>query len=295
MLRGRNRLTFHAAPGQHLNAILSHAETRREDLPVAIVLGCHPALGIGALAKVPFDVDEYSCAGALLREPITLVKCVSADMEVPADAEIVLEGKVLLDAREPEGPYDEFTGYAMPADLQPVIEITAITHRENPIYQDIFGGSAEHLLMGAIPKEASLRVRLQGLHPAVRDVHYPNSGCGRVHAVISLGLHRVPEARRVLVSALTLDHFLKHVFVVDDDVDILRDEQVLHAVATCFQGDRDMIVLERMLGSSLDPSAHAGGIAAKVGFDCTRKKADFPPRNRLSDEILERMTPQFYL
>jgi 2,5-furandicarboxylate decarboxylase 1 len=278
-----------------LHTILHNAELRREEAEIAIIIGCHPALALGALAKVPFDVDEYSCAGALMQEPLPLVPCVSVNLEVPAFTEIILEGRVLLDAREAEGPYDEFTGYAMPADLQPVIEITAMTHRREAIYQDIFGGSREHLLMGAIPKEAMLLTKLRGSHPVASDVHYPLSGNGRVHAVVSLGPHPAGVARRVIVSALAADHFLKHVFVVNADVDIRSDEAVLWTMATCFQGDRDMIVLERMQGTSLDPSAQTGGVGTKVGFDCTRKKPDFPPRNRISAEILSRMNPASYV
>jgi 2,5-furandicarboxylate decarboxylase 1 len=196
--------------------------------------------------------------------------------------------------REPEGPYDEFTGFAMPQEMQTVIEITAITMRRDAIHQDIFGGGREHLLMGAVPKESTLEARLKGICPQVRAVHLPLSGCGRLHAVIALGPHHQAEVRRVILAAFAFDHFLKHVWIVDDDIDVRDDGQVLWAMSAMFQGHRDMIVVDQMLGSTLDPSSdHAVG--AKVGFDCTRKRADFPPRNKISPEIEAKMDPKHFL
>jgi UbiD family decarboxylase len=293
MVVGKNRFTFHAAPGLHLAAIMRKAEARGEALPVAIVLGVHPAFALGTLAKVPFGVDEYTCAGAMLGEPVKLVRCKTVPVEAPADAEIVIEGRVPPGVRELEGPYDEFTGFAQPADMQTAIEVTAITHRRDAIHQDIFGGGREHLLMGAVPKEATLEARLKAQHPAVTAVRLPLSGCGRLHAYAALGPHGPAEARRVILSLFSMDHFLKHVWVVDQDVDIRDDAQVLWAMSACIQGGRDTIVLERMLGSSLDPSAEKA-IGDKVGFDCTRKRADFPPRNHIDEAIVRRMDPTKY-
>jgi 2,5-furandicarboxylate decarboxylase 1 len=290
MVRGSNRFAFHPAPGLHLHKILLNATERREELPVAIILGYHPAFALGTLAKVPFGVDEYTCAGALLQTPVPLVRCETIPLEVPANAEIIIEGKVLLDVEELEGPYDEFTGYAMPAEKKPVIEVTAITHRREPIFQDVMGGGAEHLLMGSIPKTATVEARLRQAHPTLRAVHLPLSGCGRLHAVVSIGAHQPGEVERLLRSLFAMDHFLKHVWVVDEDVDVYSDREVLWAMSTTFQGHRDMITIAPAAGTDLDPSSDKG-VGCKAGFDCTRKKADFPPRNAISREVLDRMDP----
>jgi len=290
MLRGKNRFAFHPAPGLHLHKIWQNAVKRGEELPLAIILGYHPAFALGTLAKVPFGVDEYTCAGALLQEPVPLVRCETIALEVPANAEIIIEGKVLLGVTDLEGPYDEFTGFAMPAEQKPVIQVTAITHRRDPIFQDVMGGGTEHLLMGSIPKAASLEFRLRAKHPIVRDVRLPLSGCGRLHAAVSVHAPRPGEVKALIGDLFAMDHFLKHVWVVDADVDIDSDREMLWAMSTAFQGDRDMVVQTHKPGTDLDPSAEKG-MGGKVGFDCTRKRQDFPPRNAIADAVLKKMDP----
>lgn len=289
MVTGRNTFTMNAAPFQHTDIVIRNAEKRGLNCPAAIVIGYHPAVALGALAKVPFDVDEYDCCGALLGEPLELVRCRTIDLEVPAWAEIVIEGEIAPRERVPEGPYGEFTGYALPAELQPTIHVRAITHRRNPIYQDVVAGAREHLLLGKIPKEATQERHLRSLFPMVRRVHMPFSGRGRFHLVISVGSHRPSDIRRLLLAAFVNDHFLKHVFVVDEDIDVEDDAAVLSAWATCFQADRDLLTLDRMPGSSLDPSGHPGPTGSKLGFDCTRKGDRFPPRFHMDPEVVARM------
>jgi UbiD family decarboxylase len=295
MVKGRNTMSLHAAPFQHTDTIIRHAAKRGHPCEAAVFIGYHPALGLGALAKVPFDVDEYDCCGALLGEPVPLVKCRTVDLEVPADAEMVLEMEIDSTRLTLEGPYGEFTGYALPADQQPSATVRAITHRRNPIYQDVVAGAREHLLMGKIPKEATQERFLRGMFPMVRRVHMPFSGRGRFHLVVSVGAHRPAELRRLMLAAFVNDHFIKHVFIVDEDVDVTSDAEVFWALSTCFQGDRDLLVVDRMPGSSLDPSGAAGATGAKVAFDCTRKRADFPPRFTMDAAILARMQPEVFL
>ena len=290
MVRGKNRFTFHPAPGLHLHKILGHATARDEELPVAIIIGYHPAFALGTLAKVPFGVDEYTCAGGLMQQAMPLVRCETIPLEVPANAEIVLEGRVLRGVFEPEGPYDEFTGFAMPPEEKPVIEISAITHRRAPIFQDVMGGGAEHLLMGSIPKASTIEARIREAHPSVRSVNLPLSGCGRLHAFVSIAEPKPGVVRQLIHDMFEMDHFLKHVWVVDADVDVFNDRDVFWAMSACFQGDRDMVTLANRPGTDLDPSAD-GATGAKVGFDCTRKKADFPPRNAIAPDVLAKMEP----
>ncbi len=165
MLVQKNTLRMHLAPGMHLVRCPPPAEERDEPLEIAIILGVHPAFAIGALALVPFDVDEYDIIGGMLQEPVPLVKCETVDLEVPANAEIVLEGKILPNVREDEGPFGEFSGHSVGVAKHQVIEITAVTHRQKPIYQDIFTGHSEHRLMGAIPREASIYKAVRAVAP----------------------------------------------------------------------------------------------------------------------------------
>jgi 2,5-furandicarboxylate decarboxylase 1 len=294
MVTGPRTMTMHAAPFQHTDIIIRNAEKRGLTCRAAIFIGYHPAIGLGALAKVPFNVDEYDCCGALLKEPVELVRCQTADLEVPAAAEMVLEVEIDQRERVLEGPYGEFTGYALPAEAQPVVHVRTITHRRKPIYQDVVAGGREHLLMGKIPKEATQEGFLRGMFPMVRRVHMPFSGRGRFHLIISIGSHRPADVRRLIVAAFVNDHFIKHVFVVDDDIDVENDADVLSALATCFQADRDLVVIEQMPGSSLDPSGYAGATGSKAGFDCTRKGTGFPPRFRMNPEVIARMRPEKY-
>jgi len=186
MLVQKNVLRMHLAPGMHLVRCQKNAEERDEPLEIAIILGVHPAFAIGALALVPFDVDEYDVIGGMLQEPVPLVKCETVDLEVPSYAEIVLEGKILPNVREDEGPFGEFSGHSVGVAKHQVIEITAVTHRREPIYQDIFTGHSEHRLMGAIPREASIYNAVRAVAPGTCAVHMPISGCCRFHCYISL-------------------------------------------------------------------------------------------------------------
>lgn len=295
MVTGRNTIAINAAPFQHTDVVIRNAAKRGQTCPAAIIIGYHPAVALGSLAKVPFAVDEYDCCGALLQEAVALVKCRTVDLEVPANAEMILEGEIVQQELVPEGPYGEFTGYALPAELQPTFHVRSISHRAKPIYQDVVPGAREHLLMGKIPKEATQERYLKSMFPLVKKVHMPFSGRGRFHLVISVGNHRPADIRRLILAAYVNDHFIKHVFVVDEDIDVANDAEVLSALATCFQADRDMVVIDHMPGSSLDPSGNAGATGAKVGFDCTRKGAAFPPRFHMSPDILTRMNPNEFL
>jgi 2,5-furandicarboxylate decarboxylase 1 len=295
MVTGRDTLTMNAAPFQHTDIVIRNAAKQGRKCEAALILGYHPAVALGSLAKVPFDVDEYDCVGALLQAPLPLVRCRTIDLEVPAHAEIILELEIDPDHTVPEGPYGEFTGYALPAEPQPVVRVKAITHRAAPIYQDVVAGGREHLLMGKIPKESTQERYLKGMFPFVRRVHMPLSGRGRFHLVIAVGPHRPADVRRLMAAAFANDHFIKHIFVVDDDVKVDEDAEVLSAFATCFQGDRDLLEIDGMPASSLDPSGHPGPTGAKLGFDCTRKGASFPPRFHMAPAATAKMQPEKYL
>ena len=295
MVTGRATMTMNAAPFQHTDIVIRNAQKAGRTCPAAIIIGYHPAVALGSLAKVPFDVDEYDCCGALLEEPVPLVKCRTIDLEVPANAEWVLEVDIYPDEQVWEGPYGEFTGYALPAEKQPVVRVRSISHRAQPIYQDVTAGAREHLLLGKLPKEATQERYLRSVFPMVCRVHMPYSGRGRFHLVISVSAHRSADIRRLLLAAFVNDHFIKHVFVVDDNVDVQDEAAVSAAFATCFQADRDMVVLNQMPGSSLDPSGYPGATGSKIGFDCTRKGTSFPPRFSMDPAIVMKMRPETYL
>ncbi len=295
MLVGKNRLHMHLAPGMHLSRCYRNAEERDEPLEIAIILGVHPAFSIGALALVPFDVDEYDIIGGMLREPVPLVKCETVALEVPVNAEIVLEGKILPHVREDEGPFGEYSGHSVGVDKHHVVEITAITQRQSPIYQDVFTGHSEHRLMGAIPRESAIFKAVKAVAPGTRAVHMPVSGCCRFHCYISLDKRSEGEVRNAVFAALAADLYLKLVVVVDSDIDVYNEREVLWAMANRFQADRDILVIPNCQGSEIDPSAKKGGITAKTAIDATQKGEGLPRRLRVPQEVAERIKLEDYI
>jgi UbiD family decarboxylase len=287
--RGKNRLGTSLHSRRHLWDYQRRAEARGADLNVSVVIGAHPLFHFGSgLWKGPIDVDEYEVAGGFLGEPLEIVAGVTVDVEAPADAEIVLEGRILSGVREPEGPFAEFTGYASERSTEHVLEVSAILHRRDAIYQDIVGGmSAEHTTLLAVPQEARLLKVLRGHYPAVRAVSYPQSGTCRLHCYISVTPTAEGQAKNVGLTALGEDLALKLVVVVDDDVDVYRDEEVLWAVATRMQADRDLCVIPNAMGAILDPSTR-NGATAKVIIDATRPVGGFPRRHTLPADAIER-------
>jgi 2,5-furandicarboxylate decarboxylase 1 len=191
---------------------------------------------------------------------------------VPAEAEIVIEGRLLPHARALEGPFGEFPQYyGEPADRH-VIEVDAVTHRRDAMFHTIVGGGLEHLLLGGIPREATLLDHLQRSFPSVRDVHLARGGVCRYHLYVQMKKRQEGEAKNVMLGAFAGHYDVKHVVVVDEDVNIHDPAEVEWAVATRFQADRDLLIVTESQGSKLDPSTR-NGVGAKMGLDATKPLA----------------------
>lgn len=273
-LNGPDKLGILLLP-RHTLAYFRMAEEAGTDLPVTIVIGVDPITLLCSQAIVPLDFDEMTIAGALHGRPLDVTRGITNEVRIPADAEIALEGRILRSAREPEGPFGEFPQYYGERANQHVIAIDAVTHRRNPLYHTILGGGLEHLMLGGIPREATLLTHLQRVFTSVKDVHLSPGGVCRYHLYVQIDKKSDGEGKNVLLAALGAHYDIKHVVVVDADVDIHDPAQVEWALATRFQGDRDIIVVPESQGSKLDPSAQAG-VGAKVGFDATIP-VDAPP------------------
>ena len=286
-LRGRNRLGTSLHSRRHLWDYQRRAEERGEAVPVTVVIGAHPLFHFGAgLSKVPIDVDEYEVAGGFFGDPLEIVPGVTVPVEAPAEAEIVLEGEILPGVREPEGPFAEFTGYASERSTEHVLEVSAILHRRDALYQDIVGGiSDEHTMLLAVPQEARLLRVLRAHFPTVKAVSYPKSGTCRLHCYIAMKPTAEGQAKNAAMAAFGDDLALKLVVVVDDDVDVSNEQEVLWAVATRMQADRDLFVIPNAMGAILDPSTRAG-TTAKVGIDATRPLTGYPRRHTLPADAL---------
>jgi len=295
MLAGKRELRIFMAVGRHLWTLHNKAEGRGEPLPIAIVIGVHPLFSLGAQAFTPSTEDEYAVIGGMMGEPLRVAKAKTVPILIPADAEMVIEGRILPHIRREEGPFGEFTGHAVSKDERQVIEVTAVTHRKNYIFQDVHAGYTEHKLMGAVPREAALIKAVRQTVPTVKNVCMPVSGNCRFHAYVSIAKRTPGQAKNAICAAFAADMLLKHVIIVDDDIDVFDEEQVLWAVSNRFQADRGLVVISNAQGSELDPSAGPGGVNAKMGLDATKPLSGFAPELRVPDEIMKKMTLEDFL
>lgn len=287
-VKGRTRLGTSLHSRRHLWDYVKRAEELGKEIPVAVVIGAHPMFTFAGLWKGPMTTDEFAVCGGLMGRAMDVVSCRTVPVDVPADAEIVLEGHILPGVREPEGPFAEFTGYHSERSTEQVIEVTAITHRKDAVYQDIVGGmSDEHCSLLAVPQEARLIRALRGHMSNVTAVAYPKSGTCRLHAVIAMRNPTVGQQKNAAMIAFAEDISLKLVIVVDDDVDVFNDQDVFWAMATRFQADEDVDIIRNAFGAILDPSNHAGR-TAKMIIDATRPSADFPQRHTLPEAAVQR-------
>jgi len=295
MMAGKRELRIFMAVGRHLWTLHDKLERQGRPLPIAIVIGVHPLFSLGAQAFTPATEDEYAVIGGMMGEPLRLVKAKTVPIPVPADAEMIIEGQILPYVRRTEGPFGEFTGHAVSQDERPVIEVTAITHRRNYIFQDVHAGYTEHKLMGAVPREAALIKAVRQTVPTVKNVCMPVSGNCRFHAYISIAKRTPGQAKNAICAAFAADMLLKHVVIVDEDIDVFDEEQVLWAVSNRFQADKDLVVIANAQGSELDPSAGPGGINAKMGLDATKPLDGFAPELRVPEEVMKKIRLEDFL
>ncbi|GEA18016.1 decarboxylase [Moorella sp. E306M] len=248
-VQGKQQLGIRLEPGSHLELIRKKAGELGKRVEVAITIGNHPAEIIAAVSKVHFGLDELEIAGAIRGEHLQLTKCVTIDAEVPAWAEIVLEGYIDPEDDAPEGPFGDFMGYYVPRGENPTIHLTAITHRENPVFQGIRAGSLEDSLLLALSREAAV---FKAIKEAGIDVVGVNLSPVVFNGVISLRPKDKAEVRRALEIALEQAPWLKYCVAVDPDVDIFNWEDVLWALATRSSPDK-AIVFNNTNGFSRDP------------------------------------------
>lgn len=248
------------------------AEARGEPLEVAVALGLEPALVVAAVCKVgPLVPDKMAIAGALRGEPVPLIRGETVAVEVPARAELVIEGRVLPGVRQHEGPFGENTGAYFSADSA-VIEVTAVTHRREPIYPGLTPWASDVDMLLWLAAGTELLGQLRAQVAGVADLELVGGTAGFSMVVSVSGTPR-SEVRRLIHLALALDKRLKAVTVVDDDVDIRNPREVAWAMATRHRPSHDTIVIAGTDAYVIDPSASGAGQGSKIGFDATRGSA----------------------
>jgi 2,5-furandicarboxylate decarboxylase 1 len=237
-------------------------------LDVAICIGNTPNVLAAAATSVDIGIDELEIANALA--PLKVVKAKTVDLLIPAEAEFVLEGTVYLDKRHAEGPFVDLTETLDVIRQEPVFELRAITHRRDAIWHALLPGALEHKLLMGMPREPTIFKKVNEVVKCL-DVNVNPGGCSWLHAIVQIDKQAEADGVKAIHAAFAGHGSGKHVFVVDKDIDIYNPLEVEWAMATRFQGDRDMIVKDKESGSSLDPSAEPGTkMTTKIGFDLTK-------------------------
>jgi 2,5-furandicarboxylate decarboxylase 1 len=273
-------MAIRVVKGRHFDAFLQDQKV----MDVAVCVGLPPNILAAAATSVAIGVDELGIANTL--EPFSVVRAKTVDVLVPAEAEFVLEGTVYRDRRHAEGPFVDLTETQDIVRDEPVFVLKAITHRHDAIWHALLPGALEHKLLMGMPREPTI---FQFVNRVVKclDVHVNPGGCSWLHAIVKIDKTQEDDGKKAIRAAFTGHRSCKHVFVVDKDIDIYNPNEVEWAMATRFQGDQDLIVMDRAPGSSLDPSSEPGTHnTCRVGFDLTRPlkakgknfgKAPFPP------------------
>ncbi|MGE5372602.1 MAG: menaquinone biosynthesis decarboxylase [Solirubrobacterales bacterium] len=271
---------------------------RGEKTPVAVALGCDPAVIYSATAPLPKDIDELMLAGFLRKKPVELVKCKTVDLEVPANAEIVLEGYVDPQERRIEGPFGDHTGYYSLADAFPVFHLTCITHRKNPIYPTTIVGKPpmEDCYLAKVTERVFLPA-LKFILPEIVDINLPLEGVFHNCVLVSIKKAFPGHAQKVMNSLWGMGQmmFAKFIVIVDETVDVQNVSEVMWKVFNNVDPKRDLLVVEGPL-DVLDHSAPLPLIGAKLGIDATIKwvseghNREWPKDIKMSDEIVQLVT-----
>ncbi len=269
-----------------------------EPFPVAVALGADPATILGAVTPVPDTLSEYAFAGLLRGGRTELARCLGSELEVPASAEIVLEGHIRPGDTAPEGPFGDHTGYYNEVETFPVFTVERITHRRDPVYHSTYTGRPpdEPAILGVALNEVFVPI-LQKQFPEIVDFYLPPEGCSYRLAVVSLRKQYPGHAKRVMLgvwSFLRQFMYTKFVIVVDDDVDARDWKDVIWAMTTRMDPARDCVIIENTPIDYLDFASPVSGLGSKIGFDATSKWPGETHREwgrplRMSEEVKHRV------
>jgi UbiD family decarboxylase len=286
----KNHLAIRLVP-RHLFKLWNDAKRAGKDLEIAISIGVHPAILLAASSPVPFGVNEFDVANALLNNRLRLIRCENVDADTPADAELVLEGRISAAKEVLEGPFVDITGTYDVQRKQPVVEVVGVMHRRDYVYEGLLPSGAEHRLLMGLPHEVLIWESVSKVVPKVYAVNLSAGGNGWLHAVIAIEKQLDGDGKNALLAAFAAHPSLKHAAVVDSDINVFDASEVEWAIATRFQAKEDLIIIENARGSTLDSSAdQETGLTSKMGFDATRpftkprekfEKAKIPASKRI--------------
>src|SRR6476619_892182 len=287
MLKGKDRLGISLHSRRRLYEYHRRAEERGESLPAVITLGVHPLHYMGSMVYAyPPQVRKFEIIGGLFGEPYRLARSGVNDLEVPAAAEIIIEGEILANVHEPEGPFGEFTGYASYRSTQNVFVAHRIRMRRDAMLHSVTSGmSRDHILVSCITREGEILNALRRNLPNVRAVHVPHTTCGAFMAFVSMKKIAEGEPQMAMMATFGTELYTKYVIVVDDDVDIFNMNDVMWAIATRVRAEKDIVLIPGAKGAILDPSSDPETFTlTKMGIDATRPSSkDFAERLVISE------------
>ena len=262
--------------GRHLHRCFIDAKEHKEDLKIAITVGVHPAISIASAYQAEWGYDEINIANSLLGGKLTLAKLPFTGLKVPSGTEIVMEGKILQDKTHPEWMVEMLQTYDHQRK-QPIFELENLYYRNNPIFHDILSGFSEHRLLMGMPIESKLNGELKKIFPQTQKVSMSNGGCNWLHAVVQIKKKNESDTKKIIKQTFQSHRSLKQVTIVDEDIEPSNAEAVEYAMATRFQADKDLIILTKVRGSSLDPSSDQKKLqTAKMGIDATKPLSKRP-------------------
>lgn len=263
LLKNKDELVIRIVP-RHLYEILENYKKIGENPKIAICIGAEPACLIAASMQVPSEIFEMEVASTLLNKKLEMVKCKTIDLEVPANSNYILEGEILIDRKEKEGPFIDITGTYDIVREEHVVKINKITHKKDAIYQALLPGFSEHQLLMGLPQEPKIYKALQLAGINVQQINLTRGSCNWLHAIISIKKKKEKEGKNTIMAAFTGHPSLKKVTVVDHDIDVFNLEEVEWAEATRLDPINGILKFEAS-GSTLDKI----GKGDKWGIDAT--------------------------
>ncbi len=287
-LRGKDRLGI-SLLNPPLSEIYGKYKRKQRRMEIATVIGMDPLIFIASILKAPTGMDKLSIAGGIRGKAVPMVKAENVDLEIPAFAEVLIEGYIDPKGKEEDGVLGESSGYYMGFSKSPTIQVTAVTFRKSAIYHAIVPWSLEVDNLLYLVHGLDFVPKMKREIPSIREIRLIPGTFG-AHAVISLDTENKGEIRRALSLALSFTN-IKKVIAVNTDINIQDDRELEWAMATRFQADKDLIVMANLRGQPIDPSSGDGFLTAKMGLDATKPRPEGFEKVGVPEEVKKRIIP----